>query len=738
MLVDRPEPGGAELLEEIERRVIWLAVRSATAGTGAVSAAEPALPPTSAASIVTALWFGHLDAADRVSFGPTAWPLFLAAQHLLGNLDLRDGAGTTSGFDHRYVDVAASSPQLALAAALGAAAVRRFVDGRFGAREPSRFVALAEAGELDLGAVASEPAARGMGALTWVVDVSAGDPSGAALRRELRSAGWHTVELRHGRRREARFAETAGKALRSWLERVDREETLAGLASEELRKRFLDGAPAKVARSLEELGDDELALLAADLGGHDHLSLLAALRSCDEVADRPSALFAYTDANRGLPAPVPLAAERPPLHGDPPRNVLETIRLATGVGREDELARFQEYSAAGRWCAARGRLLARPPRSASAVSLPTSVPPRVAGRWPARSSTLDAFDRLVGQLRQSPAVAPWLVTIEPQRAGAASTAGTAPPGGSDAGASADSSAGHDFAACDVALFAGQLGLAHELSAQRLLPVATICDAALVCGAPSLSAAVRAGAGFLLAGPARPAGRPTGTGAPSSGALWAQLPGVVLLEPAFHGEIDWLLADALATMAGGSSPAAAYLRLSDRVVDQAPFDTARRRTGDERMRALVVAGAYLLADSASLANDGAPAVDLLACGAVVPEALEAAAELAGEGVAANVVVITSPGRCYDSWRSEPGGGGHLGAVVRPGVPLVTVHDAPSQVLAWAGSALGVAAIALGADDAGRPAPAETLGSLEERYRRLGLLPGQIVNAALLALERSARY
>jgi pyruvate dehydrogenase E1 component len=398
---------------------------------------------------------------------------------------------------------------------------------------------------------------------------------------------------------------------------------------------------------------------------------------------------------------------------------LDELRAACGLRRDNEWGRFPEYSPPGRWCAARGRLLARPERSpgrnlagGGSRSRPTVVPQRIDPRWPARSSTSEAFLHLLGLLERVPAIASCLVTT-----------------GRDL---ACAEARPVASATNLFLLLGQLGLAWDLSDQRLLAIGMAEETELWRGFDALAGACREGAGFVVA---LRSGAPAAPGVTASLAL--ELPGLAFVEPCFHGELDWLLADALAAIAGGHPDAATCLRLSDRLVDQSPFEAARRRLGEERLRGLVLAGAYVLHDASALAAGGAPAVELVASGAVLPEVLEAAAELADEGVAADVLAVTSLSRCYRSWRAAYEGpsrgadaataGGHLARLARRGVPAVTVHDSSSHAMAWVGSALGVPAISLGTD---RFVPA---GSLEDRYGSQGLLPGQIVNAALLALD-----
>jgi pyruvate dehydrogenase E1 component len=185
----------------------------------------------------------------------------------------------------------------------------------------------------------------------------------------------------------------------------------------------------------------------------------------------------------------------------------------------------------------------------------------------------------------------------------------------------------------------------------------------------------------------------------------------------------------------------YFRLTTRSLDQQPFQAARDRLGDAVLRRQVLAGAYRLVDAAPPA-DGTPMVHLAGCGAVLPEVLAAAAELGEEGIAANVVDVTSADRLYRAWQrtlrqgvrtatvpSIPGAlrSAFLGRAFADRAPIVTVHDAASHTLSWLGSALGVPAVSLGVDGFGQS------GSVSDLYRAHDLDSGSIVNAALAALS-----
>ena len=174
-----PDP---KILEEIQQRVLWLATRIVDAAnherdTGdGVKVGGHQASSASLVSVMTALYFAHLDAADRVSVKPHASPVYHAIQYLLGNLDrsylptLRAFGGLQSypsrTKDPDGVDFSTGSVGLGAAAPLFAAATRRYVDAHFGARPRSRFIALIGDAELDEGNIweaVADPATDGPG-----------------------------------------------------------------------------------------------------------------------------------------------------------------------------------------------------------------------------------------------------------------------------------------------------------------------------------------------------------------------------------------------------------------------------------------------------------------------------------------------------------------------------------------------------------------------------------------------
>ena len=88
-----PPVAELEVLEAVQQRVLWLAtsivhhannVRETPSG---VKVGGHQASSASMASIMTALWFHHLRAPDRVSVKPHAAPVLHAIEYLLGQLD---------------------------------------------------------------------------------------------------------------------------------------------------------------------------------------------------------------------------------------------------------------------------------------------------------------------------------------------------------------------------------------------------------------------------------------------------------------------------------------------------------------------------------------------------------------------------------------------------------------------------------------------------------------------------
>lgn len=765
------EPVDLAVLGQVEQRVLWLATRIVDAANhdrdhaDGVKVGGHQASSASLVSVMTALYFAHLDAADRVSVKPHPSPVLHAISYLLGRLErsylptLRAFGGLQSypsrTKDPDQVDFSTGSVGLGAAAPLFAAVTRRYVDAHFGQRPRTRFVALMGDAELDEGNVweaVGDPISRGLGNVMWVVDVNRQSLDRvvpgiriAQLAGQFAAAGWHVEQVKYGRRLAGAFGRSGGEALRAWIDELPNEhyQSLFGLAGDELRARFGDGAPPALRAFVSGLCDEDLRALVTDLGGHDLGALLAAFRRCDAERDRPSVVFAYTVKGWGLP-----------MAGDPMNHSvlltsaqIDVLRRAQGLTLDTEWDGFDPDTAAGRLVAGRAEALGRDePAPHPAAPVPAAVGER-GGRKPV--STQETFGRVIAALGRDPALAPYLVTTSPDVAVSTNLAGWinkvgvfAPAEVRDFGSAnallkwRESPAGQHLelgiSEMNLFLLLGQLGLAWDLSGQPLLPIGTVYDPFVCRGLDAFIYSTYSGARFVLAG------TPSGvTLAPEGGAhqstitasLGLELPGVTLCEPAYAGALDWLLCDALRRVA--QAEGSTYLRLSTRALDQAPFHAAADRLGEEALRAAVLAGGYELRP----AGPGQPVV-LAASGPVLPEVLGAAELLAGQGIAPTVLDVTSLDRLYTGWRHGLRSAvreGRFGApsavelLLPAGVPIVTVHDAASHAMAWLGSVHGVPCVPLGVDEFGQS------GTVADLYRAHDLDAAAVARAAHVALS-----
>ena len=771
-----PDDGWDErALKALEGRILWLATRiidhanrERPSRDGLKVGGHPA-SSASMVSLMTALWFAHLDAPDRIAVKPHASPVLHAIQYLLGNLDRHDlttlrSFGGLQAYpsitkDHFEVDFSTGSVGFGAVAPLFAAVTRRYVDEHFGPRPDARFIALLGDAELDEGNVweaITDPISRGeLGNVTWIIDLNRQSldrvvpgVKAARMMQMFEINDWQVIEAKYGRRLTAAMEAPGGDALRTHIDsmRNERYQRSLALSGRHLREFFLDGADPAVTRSLADVSDEDFASVVHDLGGHDLATLLDAYRAADAEPDRPSVVFAYT-----------IKGYRLPIAGDPLNHAslltgdqVDDLR-ATLADPDDEWAGFAPDSGPGRLVARAAQRLARTPHEPTALDLP--VPIEVGMRPTRPVSTQASFGRLVGRLGRNEDVGPRIVTTSPDVAVSTGLAGwinqvgvfhhTRTTEANDSGLlrwEEHTTGQHiELGISEMNLFSmlGQLGDAERLHGERLLPIGTLYDPFVCRGLDALIHSLYSGARFIFAGtPSGVSLSPEGGAHQSSvtASLGLELPNVVSLEPTYVGALDWLLCDALESLANDGRGDAFYLRLTTRELDQEPFEHAAHRLGDEALRADVLAGAYRLVDP----TGHGPRVTLCASGPVLPEVLAAAADLAEEGVAARVVDVTSLDRLYRGWRDamttsirgarRPRRDFHLARVLgADSGPLVTVHDASPHAMGWLGAAVGRPVIPLGVDEFGQS------GTIHDLYALHDLSAGMVANAALAALD-----
>lgn len=764
------EPAVADrvaVLREVEQRVLWLATamidhaNRVRPNTDGLKVGGHQASSASMATIMTALWFGHLAEGDRVSVKPHASPVLHAINYLLGSLEerylttLRSFGGLQSypsrSKDPDPVDYSTGSVGIGATAPIWGALARRYVDTCGAATGAGRQYSLVGDAELDEGAcweAILDPMVGGLGEVCWIVDLNRQSldrvvPHVAATRMQamFEAAGWQVLTAKYGRLLSAIFDRPGGDALRRRIDDMSNAEfqRLLRCSPEQLRDRLPgDGADAPALRELlSDLDDSTLVAALRNLGGHDLETLGATLDAIDD--SRPTVIFAYTVKGYGL------ATEGHPQNHSSMLTEAQLRELGDRVGMSPAApwARFAPESAPGRLCAQVADRLQRAPVTAQPVpDVPTDL-----GRTPAgTSSTQAGLGRaLLDLTRQAPAVARRVVTAAPDVASSTNLGGWINKVG--VWSTDDRRNWFDddpetilhwrerptgqhielgIAEVNLVGLLGELGATWSRWGQPLLPIGVVYDPFVERALEPWSFGMYAGGQSILVG--TPAGV---TLAAEGGAhqsiktpsIGLEQPGCVSYEPAFALDLEWTLLAALGRLgrAGGSS---AYLRLSSRPVDQGlaavPADPAAR----ERRRRQVVAGAYLLRRAPE-----PPALTIAAMGAMVPEALAAADRLAALGTPADVVGVTSPGLLFAAMQARSGQGSAdtwiLDAAfpAERAAPLLTVLDGHPHTLAFLAGVHRRPARHLGVSAFGQS------GALDAVYRQHGIDTDSIVRAGL---------
>jgi pyruvate dehydrogenase E1 component len=790
------DPAQLDALKAVERRMLWLSTQMIHHANNLRPNAEKTkvgghqASSASVISILTALYFDFLRAGDRVSIKPHASPAFHAAQYLLGNLDksylttLREYKGLQAypsrTKDPDPVDFSTGSVGLGAVAPVYAALASRYAQLHFGedAVSSGRFIALMGDAELDEGNVwetVAEEAIRGLGNVIWIVDLNRQSldriiPGVRAdrLKALFAGAGWKVFEAKYGTILEAAMAGPGGSALRRRIDEMSNEEYQALIRLKdgaELRSRMTAVADAKyradILLALKATPDDELRDLIANLGGHDLPKLIQVLQQADAVDDAPAVVFAYTVKGWGLP-----------MAGDPlnhsqllTQTQMDALLPTLGDGIEDVWAGLPEDSPAWQLARKAADRLAENHESDTLFD-PADLPATLDARHPQTTSTQEALGRALARLADVDAVKKRLVTMSPDVATSTHLSGWINKvgvfafeegpvyeiGGQQMLKWHPTPDGHhiELGISEMNLFMclGQFGLSYELTGQHLIPIGTVYDPFVCRGLDALIYSLYVGSKMIFAGtPAGVSLSPEGgahqsTITPSIG---IELPGVILYEPAFATELEWILLEGIRQVSDREYGTSTYLRLSTKPIDQTLMKESLERLGEVELRRQVLAGGYRLIDRTVHAPElpASDAVNIFVGGIMVPEAVEAARRLHEEGVAANVIVATSTDRLFsqlqDSRRrllknaNDTLDLGHLETLIplsERRAPIVTIQDGASHAMSFLGSVFGVPVVPLGVDEFGQS------GSRADLYQQTGIDADQIVNAAMLSLELAA--
>jgi pyruvate dehydrogenase E1 component len=758
-----------DLLEAIQQRVLWLAtsivhhankVRETPSG---VKVGGHQASSASIVSIMTALWFQHLRAPDRVSVKPHASPVLHAIEYLLGELDpkylttLREFGGLQS-YPSRLkdpvpTDFSTGSVGIGATAPIWSALAHRYVAGHFDVPQGGRQIALLGDAELDEGAcweALVDPIVPQLGEVMWIVDLNrqsldrvVPDIAYGRLAGMFEAAGWHAITVKYGRRLQELFAREGGGALRRRIDGMTNAEYQRLLRSPaaEVRERLPGSGRGRrdLERLVAELEDGELAAVVRDLGGHDIGLLLDAFAEADAVTDRPSVIFAYT-----------IKAWRLPTAGHPANHSAllstaqwEGLAPALGADAADPWAAFDEGSPEAELCRETAARLAREPL---APTPPPPVPIEVGRAHAGAASTQQAFGRFFVDLAHSaPDVAARVVTVSPDVASSTNLGGWLNRVGIwSIGERIDwfaddtdtlvrwRESGHGqhmelgIAEGNLVGLLAELGLTWSRDGQPLLPIGTLYDPFVNRALEPWSFGIYSGAQSILVG------TPSGvTLAPEGGAhqsivtpsVGLEQPRCIAWEPAFGQDLEWTLLDALARLGkpGGTS---AYFRLTTRPLDQSLAAVPEDPQAREQRRRQALAGGYVLRRA-----EAAPTATLVGMGAIMPELLAAAEELTAAGRPVDVVCLTSPDLVFRALQARQGLGEGDDAILdellpaERATPIVSVLDGHPHTLSFLSAVRSAPIACLGVSDFGQS------GDVDDLYRHFGIDAETIVGAAL---------
>ena len=765
-----------EVLVRIQKRILWLATsivhhaNKIRPNRSGVKVGGHQASSASMVSIMTALWFAHLEAEDRVSVKPHASPVLHAINYLLNNLDreylteLRAYKGLQSypsrTKDPYPVDYSTGSVGLGATAPIWGALAQRYLYSHFetlDGEHRGRQIALVGDAELDEGAcweAIMDPAISSLGEVMWVVDLNRQTLDRVVphiaperLHQAFEAAGWHCVTVKYGHSLKELFGWPGGETLKQRIDEMSNAEyqRLLRSSANELRERLPGGGASsrEITRLMANLDDNKLLTAIRDLGGHDIPSLIEAYQEAAAIPDRPSVVFAYTIKGYGLPI------EGHPSNHSALLTAEQHSELAAKLGTDAEApwVPFTEGSPEAELCAAVSRRLER---DKIAPSDPPAVPNEIGRSYQGKTSTQQELGRILTELpRAAEEVAARVVTVSPDVASSTSLGGWINKIGiwsmedkidwfvDDPETMLrwrEMSRGQHIelgiAETNLVGLLAELGSTWSRNGEPLLPIGTIYDPFIGRALEPWSFGIYSGGQSILVG------TPSGvTLAPEGGAhqsictpsIGIGLPGVVAWEPAFGQDLEWTLLHALGRL-GKPDGESAYFRLSTRPVEQAVAAMAENPKAREYRRSKALAGGYRLRDSAERGLK--PVVTLVGMGAIMPEVILAAEVLEEEGnLGADVVCLTSADLVFRALQARQGldQGQYwildtLFPPERP-LPIVSVIDGHPHALSFLSAVQHTPIACLGVTEFGQS------GAVDDLYEHHEIDPETIVGAAL---------
>ncbi|MGE0845382.1 MAG: pyruvate dehydrogenase [Flavobacteriaceae bacterium] len=692
-----------EILNELERRVLWLAAWTIHHANHVREGDEVKVgghqaSSASLAAIMTSLYFSALRPQDRVAVKPHASPIFHAIQYLAGN-QTREKLENFRGYkgaqsypsrtkDVDDVDFSTGSVGLGVAQTLFSSLVQDYVTahGWMRDRPEGRMISLVGDAEMDEGNIYEaliEGWKQGLRNCWWIVDYNRQSLDAvvreglwAKFEQMFANFGWDVVIVKHGRLQQAAFAEPGGARLRDWIDNCPNQlySALTFQGGAAWRKRLMDeiGDQGDVTRIIEKRSDEELAALMGNLGGHDIPALTEAFEQASRH-DRPTLFICYTIKGHGLP----LAGHKDNHAGLMTPAQMDGFRKAMGVreghewepweGARIDASKLQAF-------VGKASFFAKGTRRLSAPVIP--VPARLA--LPASRdkaiSTQMGFGQILNEVaREDSELAARIVTTAPD----VTVSTNLGPWVNRRGLFARESLADTFKAeripstyswefspsgqhielgiaeSNLFLVLSALGLSHSINGERLLPVGTVYDPFIYRGADQLNYACYQDARFMLV--ATPSGI---TLAPEGGAhqsigtplVGMAQDGLAAFEPAYLDELAVIMRfgfDYMQRDGEGDPDERTWLR--DQTggsiylrLSTRPLEQPAREMGDELERG-IVDGAYWMRRPGPNAQ-----IVVAYTGAVAPEAIEAIGLMGEDRRDIGLLAVTSADRLNAGW------------------------------------------------------------------------------------------
>ena len=778
-----------DILDKLQNRALWLSLYMLDYANNIrqnPSTLKVGGHPSSSSSVITTLtylYFEYLNQGDRIAIKPHASPAYHAIQYLLGNLDpsflkkFRELGGLQSypsrTKDHDFVDYSSLSVGLGAVAPNFNWLADEYLKTHTKTSIPKRrYFSLLGDAELDEGSIweaIAEPNLIDSKDIVWIVYLNRQSLDRIipglrvrAWRQMFDANGWQVHEAKYGTKLLNAFNQTKGDLLQQSIDEIPNElyQRLLLLDGSIIREHLpiYTSHPKDLKKFIEQWNDQDLKTLFTNLGGHDFDTLR---KTFSEITtNSPNVIFAYTFKGWRLPS-----------IGDPQNHSMQlsqkqmqSIMKELSIDPANPIEKFDDKSTVSKLCKKRKKDLypeSKPSpakHSPNKITIPDTIDRTYSGLMSSQQIFGLTLTELIRSLKEE--ITEKIVTVSPDVASSTNLGGWINK--KHIWSSSDqvvedlpeeqilrslkwttSKTGQHIelgiSENNLFLCLGQLGLTKEMNGDYLIPIGTVYDPFIRRGLDALVYSLYSGSKFILVG--TPSGVTLG---PEGGAhqsiitpsIGTETPDLLYYEPCFGKELEWILLFAIKQVMERKN--SIYLRLSTLQIDQSLFDSIYNESTESELQEKIINGGYKLIDRSSLPqyNIGKNTVNIVATGAILPQAIKASNELLEEGVYANVINITGPGILYKNYQARTQSGNHhssgsnnlIDQLIPENIsPIVTVMDGHPHTLSWIGSTIGGKVWPLGITSYGES------GDPFDLYKKYKISSDDIMDTCYTAIE-----